>query len=680
MDVVVGATEVVKWVGQLNPTFLKVAIGIHSFLIWGGLLYSWAVRLIGMLPVLGGRLAAVLAIPEVAAAVAVVGLLAYSWDRASNAARGYINTQNSTLSNMGAQQAFNTIPTQVRDLYNQIDHYDSLTMPKIKASWNQVGSTINSFTKDTRADLSDWYQALYGNNQSTTQHWLELGRAIKGIFVPGQGQQIQKQVDVQAFENQVKTLSTQDRNLYQNMGDLVKGGMNVSQAWAVMNLAGVQNTDTIAQMRMKVQNLLQGYKALGLQGNLLENSINAVTFGTQMQEANISAITQAWTGFITIITGGATAFDTFQQGMLTTGTDVKAAGASMNGLNAASLTLNSQFYSNISNANALINSLMTLAAAGSAGAKGQQLVMVATKAAAQEMLPLAKTSKTAQDALYAFAQQGGYPGADSIKALSQWIGNFKNPAATMQTAIAMLTHGASNLTKDVATLADTINPILNNAMEQAIFSASGGAKAMDNLANAVINNQGNSKLLSSDFTALYRMTMTMYHGTGQARDQFIALVGALGISQSAAKQLWTALSGNGSAVARAHATASAIQAAINSIHGKTITVTTVLNTVKTGIAAGGVGRLTGYASGTAGAARGWAWVGERGPELVRFNGGESVIPSHVATGYAGGAGYEPADQHVHVYLDGKKIYSQVQKQAVTAQRRTGFNGLTKRTR
>jgi SLT domain-containing protein len=33
----------------------------------------------------------------------------------------------------------------------------------------------------------------------------------------------------------------------------------------------------------------------------------------------------------------------------------------------------------------------------------------------------------------------------------------------------------------------------------------------------------------------------------------------------------------------------------------------------------------GYAVGTTGAARGWAWVGERGPELVRFGGGETVL-------------------------------------------------------
>lgn len=52
----------------------------------------------------------------------------------------------------------------------------------------------------------------------------------------------------------------------------------------------------------------------------------------------------------------------------------------------------------------------------------------------------------------------------------------------------------------------------------------------------------------------------------------------------------------------------------------------------------GVETLVRYASGTSGAAPGWALVGERGPELVFFNGGETVIPNHELRGYAEGTG------------------------------------------
>lgn len=39
------------------------------------------------------------------------------------------------------------------------------------------------------------------------------------------------------------------------------------------------------------------------------------------------------------------------------------------------------------------------------------------------------------------------------------------------------------------------------------------------------------------------------------------------------------------------------------------------------------GQVDGYASGTASAVPGWHWVGEDGPELRRFRGGEQVLPS-----------------------------------------------------
>lgn len=45
----------------------------------------------------------------------------------------------------------------------------------------------------------------------------------------------------------------------------------------------------------------------------------------------------------------------------------------------------------------------------------------------------------------------------------------------------------------------------------------------------------------------------------------------------------------------------------------------------------------GFARGTSSAPRGWHWVGERGPELMRFRGGEQVIPSRQSMAMAGGS-------------------------------------------
>lgn len=50
----------------------------------------------------------------------------------------------------------------------------------------------------------------------------------------------------------------------------------------------------------------------------------------------------------------------------------------------------------------------------------------------------------------------------------------------------------------------------------------------------------------------------------------------------------------------------------------------------------GLGSGHGYAAGTGGASPGWAWVGEKGKELVYFSGGETVIPNGGFPGYATG--------------------------------------------
>lgn len=50
------------------------------------------------------------------------------------------------------------------------------------------------------------------------------------------------------------------------------------------------------------------------------------------------------------------------------------------------------------------------------------------------------------------------------------------------------------------------------------------------------------------------------------------------------------------------------------------------------------GKIPGLASGTLAAPPGWAWVGEQGPELVRFRGGEQVLPAGQSKRMAEGAG------------------------------------------
>jgi phage-related protein len=77
----------------------------------------------------------------------------------------------------------------------------------------------------------------------------------------------------------------------------------------------------------------------------------------------------------------------------------------------------------------------------------------------------------------------------------------------------------------------------------------------------------------------------------------------------------------------------------------------------------GLGSLTGYATGTASAAAGLAMVGEEGPELINFKGGERVYnardTSRMLSGGGSDGGAAPTQMITQVYLDGEMILQQI---------------------
>jgi hypothetical protein len=90
-----------------------------------------------------------------------------------------------------------------------------------------------------------------------------------------------------------------------------------------------------------------------------------------------------------------------------------------------------------------------------------------------------------------------------------------------------------------------------------------------------------------------------------------------------------------------------------------------------------IGGIGGYATGTASAAAGLAMVGEEGPELINFRGGERVYNARdtsrmMGGGAEGGAG--PVHVTSNVYLDGKLILSTLE----TAEGEMALGGAMKR--
>jgi hypothetical protein len=103
----------------------------------------------------------------------------------------------------------------------------------------------------------------------------------------------------------------------------------------------------------------------------------------------------------------------------------------------------------------------------------------------------------------------------------------------------------------------------------------------------------------------------------------------------------------------------AVQAVIDKIQAL---IEKVKNLPGSGIAgkiSGVVGKIPGFASGTRSAPAGLAWVGEEGPELVNFRGGEEVFPNGSAPQMTpgGGSGVGSRPLVVNLVLDGQTVHT-----------------------
>jgi hypothetical protein len=706
LDFVQGVSSAVAWLTHFNG-LTKTVLGAHAVITWGGALYSWASKLLGKLPLVGAAIAEAMANPAVAIATAGVALLALNWDKSTRAIGGYIQAQDQLIAGMQPESAVNAIPGLIKGNLNTLKQ-------------------LNPGSFETTSSLSDLpnYAAGYfkqlGNDlgpKNINNPLMGMGDFFKDLFGHGANEVYLQQVD--NLRAHVQKLSGEWTNLFAAAAPLVKQGYSMQQAFSLEALAGVNAGDSFQVMTQKIQNLIRGYGDLGNNAGMLTNSINATDFAVEQQQSSITKVTQGWSQWIGMITGGASAFTTYAQqiiglnqltgnaattisvsnGKVSDSTKLAASGvaASLNGVTSNTLQMYSAFSSGITDASNMLNQLYTLDSAAALGAQGTRMLTQAGKDLVAQLLPTAKGSQLLTTQLYALAQQGGYQGADSFKALTQWVGNAKNPTQDLLNILTTFTAKAGNLATDVKNLAGAIDPTMTSAMSGAIIAASGGTRTLENFATAVLHSNGNTRNLTSSSEALWQQMVQVYGHTAQAKNQFEAFATRLGIAQGAADKLWNDLQASGGkASAAVQRDIQAIQNALNSLQTqKTITVTTYYQNVGLTNMPGttalpvGVGSpsylhqrgIPGFAGGTSGASAGWGWVGEKGPELVNFRGGETVIPNHVARGYAEGAGgYGDSVHEVHVFLDGREVYKGVQARSVNTQRRSGSSGLTKRTR
>jgi len=576
LDFFEAAAKVLDVITSLPTPILMVVIALHSMWIWGNVLLTWAARmlisLVNLIPVMAAL--ATNPLVWVAIAAAALAYFAFQATQASVGAKSFVASINAAVNSLPASQAAVGGITAAISLLN-----DQIKLTNAGTVLQQWGHGFSGFAS-TAQMVGDDLQQAFGRTINIFKDFSKgdfLGAAKQGFdeitnfIFHSDSAAAQAQKDIQLYKGAIVSLTAEQAGLFQTAGAVMNTNkVSFVEALGLMDTAGVKASDGFKVAFQMVENLITGYKNLGLQAGLLGSAEAAVTFQTEQQNSKISAVTQAFSNFINMLTGGVNALNTWSvqlqavykaAGDAATTLSISNGRATLSiqnlgqaandakpyigGLGANSIALSQAFSQQITNGTAVINNLLTLASAAGMGAQGTNLVAQAGKDMVAELLPMAKGSQLATSLLYGLAQVAGYQGVDSFKALAQWVGNNVDPAKSLNSIVTQLTISASNLTQDVKNLAAAINTNLNTAMAAAIVQADGGQQAFDNAANAVQKAHGQMQSLIPTAQALAN---TIYNALGgnvnATKNEFITFYQAMGVSKQAANQLWSEIVNN----------------------------------------------------------------------------------------------------------------------------------------
>lgn len=246
------------------------------------------------------------------------------------------------------------------------------------------------------------------------------------------------------------------------------GGMEhayggLSGAMNIMTLAGVNQSDVVNKGiqawtvdEQKINATAQAYGFMNQSAGTAAAHLDTLTIATgsvTKATQNLVSAEQAW---LTLITGGSTAFTGFEQGMGSLNTALKGVKGGLAGTSTGALSARAAFDSQIQAAGTLYGNLQQLAAASGNTGKAQGQVAKSAKDMVAQLIPQARTSKEATAELYAFAQVAGYTGKDSLAGLAKWAGTAKGAEANLDQQQTSLTLSSDKLSQAAKNLGNTI--------------------------------------------------------------------------------------------------------------------------------------------------------------------------------------------------------------------------------
>lgn len=369
------------------------------------------------------------------------------------------------------------------------------------------------------------------------------------------------------------------------------GGVN--QAQGLLTAAGIKMSDMLdgsKQKWLEILNQVEGtraaYQAMGQTGDILGADMNALNVAASSQVTAMQKVNTAFDTVTGIISGGQTTFVNFEQALATVATNAGAAGASMTGLNAPSLTLRSSFQQAFTNASQLVDAMRLMQ---SASPGGFPPLTQAVKDTIAQMVPFAKTSDAAKAELVFLAQQIN-PNIHSFADLTKWLGNTKNAGADLSRRLSAMGVNLQDLAKDASNLYASLQANIINQFNVAKIAASGAGTAIHNLATDVTTAGTSSHKIHGDEATLYNDFLKSGLSAKDAQTLILSMSGGISLAGQTASQKHQSLLNLYNDFRAAGLSAKNAQGLVHALTGEIFNIPTSHHTdiTATGHGAGGV--------------------------------------------------------------------------------------------
>jgi hypothetical protein len=531
-----GVLNVVEHLTSMLEPVIAVGLAMHGFILWVGLAVTLvmalggplvaaatAVKLFGLSVIaLGGEMlgaaasgdlfaAAMMLIeatggPIVWIAAAVAGLVALVvWLASAKSA-----TQQWGDSMQKALQQQQTLGTQLltSDLTQVTEQYTAAQQKLSQTT--EFQNVVNAHT----GEITKGVTAAYSAQETVVSQLFGVQQQLSG-----------------------------EQTLYNSrVSALAKTYGGTTAAIALLNDSGVTmsqmlngNSDAWKSIQTQVAGAYAGFKTMGTQSGVLGQDLLAMgrqtTTAGNASASAVQAVNTAWSDFVTNMTGSETGFDTLEQSMNTLQTDSKKVGASFDGLNANSLTMNNDFETAITNVNGLIGTFRTAGLATN----------VQTQAIKDSIAPLEKFTDGNQAAvaqLVGLAQEAGYTGPASLQTLNKWLGNTTNGTTYLKNAVNQATIQEALLSTAMRNQGTYISNELIGDINQAILKYDGVQKAATAYGNAIAHGDAQTAAGHAARQTLIDDLIKSGNAAHESQGQIAAMIAkVLGIPPKAALQI-----------------------------------------------------------------------------------------------------------------------------------------------